>query len=741
MLGKSLFHKSHHFELTEVPCLSDKERPGISGVPLPGSSFSRYPSLYAKGDSPELPPWITYDRQVLKFDAYFQEMIPEVAGYNHIIRKCIIYFFLEDGTIKVVEPIVKNSGIAQGCLMSRQRIRLPNASACRIDEFYDVIDLNIGRNVEFHGRVFKITNCDHFTRNFLNRLGIPVPDPIETPADPYTEKRAYKMKLETLPRKPAIKKPDFSKFIEMDRKVLSFSAYWDDRETHCGELHLLQVRFYLADNTIEVKDVTDKDNNFLLIHRAKLPKEFKGLPGPGAEDAITLLNVFGPERVLADPKGPLKGKKNEFYLDSDLMIGAVIYVYGRKVVLIDCDQFTKEYYRIKYGIDEFTPIKRPPTNDETAQKAAKRSPPELPPYNGFGTHEDSAINCRTVFPTSITKSYKQFYEKDRIGYDSNILRYLAELVSNRPNDKLRSFIISYYLSDDTLSVFETAEINSGYNSGMRVSRRQISKPGEQVFGCKPPACYSALDFYVGNELVIETFKYLLIDADEYALKYMELRANEFPKSNVKLILDKVKNKLKPCYKEFVSRHLVNDTIPVLTYRQFRESIKSILCDEITEHEIITLARYYSSEVKVDPLPNEYLRSIIQCELKKNLFNSFERLEESFRYRDINGNGKVKKDAAYSVLRGAKLPLDVEVINYFLNKMCTDEEGKISYKDLLDFIDYKKNPAPNTPPINVPNMISLVEKENTSRSRNIEFVLLEKLLKDTELENELIQQSS
>lgn len=41
-------------------------------------------------------------------------MIPEVSGYGHIVRKCNIYFFLEDGTIKVVEPKVINSGIAQG---------------------------------------------------------------------------------------------------------------------------------------------------------------------------------------------------------------------------------------------------------------------------------------------------------------------------------------------------------------------------------------------------------------------------------------------------------------------------------------------------------------------------------------------------------------------------------------------------------------------------------------------------
>lgn len=40
----------------------------------------------------------------------------------------------------------------------------------------------------------------------------------------------------------------------------------------------------------------------------------------------------------------------EFYKDSDLTIGAVINAWGRKLILCDSDDFTKEYYRTKYGI-------------------------------------------------------------------------------------------------------------------------------------------------------------------------------------------------------------------------------------------------------------------------------------------------------------------------------------------------------------------------------------------------------
>lgn len=42
--------------------------------------------------------------------------------------------------------------------------------------------------------------------------------------------------------------------------------------------------------------------------------------------------------------------ENEHYHESDLTIGAVINVWGRKLLLCDCDEYTKEYYRSKYNI-------------------------------------------------------------------------------------------------------------------------------------------------------------------------------------------------------------------------------------------------------------------------------------------------------------------------------------------------------------------------------------------------------
>lgn len=67
---------------------------------------------------------------------------------------------------------------------------------------------------------------------------------------------------------------------------------------------------------------------------------------------FTVLNVLGRAesgRVLMDPLN-FGNAKTEYYSDTDLHIGSVINVYGRKVTLTKCDDFTKEYYKCKYGI-------------------------------------------------------------------------------------------------------------------------------------------------------------------------------------------------------------------------------------------------------------------------------------------------------------------------------------------------------------------------------------------------------
>ena len=52
-------------------------------------------------------------------------------------------------------------------------------------------------------------------------------------------------------------------------------------------------------------------------------------------------------------------------------------------------------------------------------------------------------------------------DKDRDGLDSNVLRFVARLDTTRPIDMDRRFIVFYHLSDDTITLFEPPQRNSG----------------------------------------------------------------------------------------------------------------------------------------------------------------------------------------------------------------------------------------------------------------------------------------
>jgi Ca2+-binding EF-hand superfamily protein len=54
-------------------------------------------------------------------------------------------------------------------------------------------------------------------------------------------------------------------------------------------------------------------------------------------------------------------------------------------------------------------------------------------------------------------------------------------------------------------------------------------------------------------------------------------------------------------------------------------------------------------------------------MKRFLFNQMERLHESFLQQDPNHSGYISRDTAYAICRGAKLPVDKDLLNAVLDK--------------------------------------------------------------------------
>lgn len=75
----------------------------------------------------------------------------------------------------------------------------------------------------------------------------------------------------------------------------------------------------------------------------------------------------------------------------------------------------------------------------------------IPPYNGFGDEIDSLGYVYKLEPKKPKRDFFKYVDND-----GKTLRFTARFNTQVPEDVDRRFIISYYLADDTISIFEPA---------------------------------------------------------------------------------------------------------------------------------------------------------------------------------------------------------------------------------------------------------------------------------------------
>lgn len=468
----------------------------------------------------KLPAWVAFDRKVCRFYAYFKEGVDESYQENYRIRKCIIYYYLEDDSIHVAEPKQENSGIPQGVFIKRHII--PKDGSTK--EVFNIMDLKIGEDVNFYGRVFHIVDCDPFTKAFLADKGYTVPDAMPYPAEPIEKYRDSLRKVKSGgPPKPRdddltryveaklgrasniLLQDKLKQFIENDGKVLRFFCVWDDRNKLYGDRRPYVLHYFLSDDTVEILEVNEPNSGCdpfpLMLKRSKLPKG----------------------ELQFDMS--LGKRSDDYYNIQDLGIGKVINIYGRPFLLHDCDEFTKKWYTTKGGRDEmdFAPL-------DISEEPENVPETSLPEYNGFGSLEDTQQNCVSLIPKPPKKDFHKLMYNEK-----KVLRFVAKFFEGEGqhlsySDIDRIFILSYFLSDDTIAIFEPPARNSGIIGGKFLERSSVKKPGT----VEP---YMENDVYVGALLNVHNRIFELVEADEYTLQYMEENKHIFLFSDITKILE------------------------------------------------------------------------------------------------------------------------------------------------------------------------------------------------------------
>ncbi len=213
--------------------------------------------------------------------------------------------------------------------------------------------------------------------------------------------------------------------------------------------------------------------------------------------------------------GAVDAKKLDHYTPSDFRIGKFVNVFGRDLLICDCDKFTQDYYVQTFGLspEDFQPLQM---QDPIAPL------PKMPiaPYNGYGTEEDSLNSCKYLIPKPPVKNFQKLMQ-----YDGKNLRFVCKLANGNKLDSERLFTLTYYMVDDTISIFEKIDRNSGFVAGKFLERTRVKNSQTQEY-VKPS------DTFVGAILHVNYFQFQLVEADEFTFKFMEENPHLFPKANL-----------------------------------------------------------------------------------------------------------------------------------------------------------------------------------------------------------------
>jgi hypothetical protein len=456
------------------------------------------------------PAWLKHDRQVLRFSAYFQEPVHESPKENFRIRQCVVLFYLEDGTMMVVEPKVENSGIPQGTFVKRHRIPRPTEMG---GGYYQPKDLRLCKTLVIYSRAFRIVDCDGFTREFYIAAGnMDVGEPEEIPMDSFgleqeqaigstrtlvnTNRDVVDLKeYSELALGGSRRNEKLQQYLENDGKVLLFKCYWDD-PTRYGTRMYYTLHYYLADDSVEMLENlprnSGRDPYPVFWRRAQLRKNPYVSPAPG---------MMEPQAVNYKPE--------------DFIIGETVNVYGREIYLYDCDDFTREFFKRYTGmLQPSLPV------EDTKQVLVKLT---HPPHTGFGTEEDSLANCLSLTPRAPRRDINKLMSDQ-----GKALRFQGQLLNGKSEDQKRRFVVAIFLADDSIGVWELRQRNSGFSEGKFALKSKKRNPATGKW-------FEPKDFQIGSTVEINCTPFKLLRGDDSTLKYMEKNPREFPFADIRAI--------------------------------------------------------------------------------------------------------------------------------------------------------------------------------------------------------------
>jgi len=176
--------------------------------------------------------------------------------------------------------------------------------------------------------------------------------------------------------------------------------------------------------------------------------------------------------------------------------------YGRTFRICGVDKATQDFFLEKYR-------KHFPIGNIEMPPARPAVVVQVPPHNGFGDEVDSLGYVYDLVPKKPKINFFKYVDNDK-----KTLRYTAKLNTKVPEDLDRRFIISFYLANDTISIFEPAQKNSGIIEGPFLARKKYKNIHNNNEFITPS------DLGISDDITINGHNFKILGCDEYTEKYL-----------------------------------------------------------------------------------------------------------------------------------------------------------------------------------------------------------------------------
>ena len=355
------------------------------------------------------------------------------------------------------------------------------------------------------------------------------------------------------------------RFLNYDTRALRFtcvdvsgmdSIEPDDVTTHMKRYLML---YSLCDDTVEIRLFksfrVSADEPKIILKKGRLPKNWEDMP---------------------------RGRPLVYYNSDDFMVGNIIECYGRRMLIVGCDESTRSFYA-EQGIDQ--------VDIQLRQPQEVKYEVEIPVLgDGYLAIGGEADTLHTVYGhPKPQKNWKKIQRN--LG---QIIRCKCKLVTGNEVNLSRVFMLTFHLEDDTIGVYEEVVRNSGVDGG------NFLKRGSYVNGLPPdsdePRPFLPTDIYLGNIILLNGYEMRITEMDDMSVRFCEENSTEFPFFDTFQIINNVMDQVLELgvnIREEIMRTYDRDGKSWLSAEEFVQVLDHFeISQDLNDQELMTVMRRF-----------------------------------------------------------------------------------------------------------------------------------------------------